>query len=236
MKKVGKLIFKLTILLLCAAIIIGLIFLRKGYKLYQQQIMERPLTEVVNEIMRKDDFVPYEQISEDFCDAVVAIEDHRFWFRDGIDYIAIGRALVVNIATGSVSEGGSTITQQLAKNLYFSNQPSLVRKIAEIFFVHDLESMYTKEEILSLYVNIIYYGDGYYGIKQAANGYYDKEPSELDLYESAMLAGLPQAPSIYQLSTGLEKAQKRQKQVLDAMVLYEFITQQDMDAALAAHN
>ncbi len=228
-------IFKIMALLFIVAMIaIGALFYT-GYQVYKDAIAAKPLEQAVNEVMMQDDYVPYEQISKNFTNAVVAIEDHRFWFRDGVDYIAIGRAFVVNMLSGSISEGGSTITQQVAKNLYFNNQASITRKVAEIFFVNDLESRYSKPEILSLYVNIIYYGDGYYGIKQAANGYYDKEPSQLDLYESAMLAGLPQAPSIYQLSSGLEKAQKRQLQVLNAMVLYDFITQQQMDEALAAH-
>ncbi len=228
-------IFKIMALLFIIAMIaIGALFYT-GYQVYKDAIAAKPLEQAVNEVMMQDDYVPYEQISKNFTNAVVAIEDHRFWFRDGVDYIAIGRAFVVNMLSGSISEGGSTITQQVAKNLYFNNQASITRKVAEIFFVNDLESRYSKPEILSLYVNIIYYGDGYYGIKQAANGYYDKEPSQLDLYESAMLAGLPQAPSIYQLSSGLEKAQKRQLQVLNAMVLYDFITQQQMDEALAAH-
>lgn len=228
-------IFKIMVLLFIVAMIaIGALFYT-GYQVYKDAIAAKPLEQAVNEVMMQDDYVPYEQISKNFTNAVVAIEDHRFWFRDGVDYIAIGRAFVVNMLSGSISEGGSTITQQVAKNLYFNNQASITRKVAEIFFVNDLESRYSKPEILSLYVNIIYYGDGYYGIKQAANGYYDKEPSQLDLYESAMLAGLPQAPSIYQLSSGLEKAQKRQLQVLNAMVLYDFITQQQMDEALAAH-
>ncbi len=235
MKKLFKMIFKIMALLFIVAMIaIGALFYT-GYQVYKDAIAAKPLEQAVNEVMMQDDYVPYEQISKNFTNAVVAIEDHRFWFRDGVDYIAIGRAFVVNMLSGSISEGGSTITQQVAKNLYFNNQASITRKVAEIFFVNDLESRYSKQEILSLYVNIIYYGDGYYGIKQAANGYYDKEPSQLDLYESAMLAGLPQAPSIYQLSSGLEKAQKRQLQVLNAMVLYDFITQQQMDEALAAH-
>lgn len=235
MKKLFKMIFKIMALLFIVAMIaIGALFYT-GYQVYKDAIAAKPLEQAVNEVMMQDDYVPYEQISKNFTNAVVAIEDHRFWFRDGVDYIAIGRAFVVNMLSGSISEGGSTITQQVAKNLYFNNQASITRKVAEIFFVNDLESRYSKPEILSLYVNIIYYGDGYYGIKQAANGYYDKEPSQLDLYESAMLAGLPQAPSIYQLSSGLEKAQKRQLQVLNAMELYDFITQQQMDEALAAH-
>ena len=235
MKKLFKMIFKIMALLFIVAMIaIGALFYT-GYQVYKDAIAAKPLEQAVNEVMMQDDYVPYEQISKNFTNAVVAIEDHRFWFRDGVDYIAIGRAFVVNMLSGSISEGGSTITQQVAKNLYFNNQASITRKVAEIFFVNDLESRYSKPEILSLYVNIIYYGDGYYGIKQAANGYYDKEPSQLDLYESAMLAGLPQAPSIYQLSSGLEKAQKRQLQVLNAMVLYDFITQQQMDEALAVH-
>lgn len=227
-----KILRNLLVLLLLMCISVASVIGYKGYDLYKTKVRELPIEEAVSNIMLDEDFVSYGDISKDFMNATVAIEDHRFWFREGIDYIAIARALVANVFMGKIVEGGSTITTQVVKNIYFDNSANFLRKIAEIFFVQDFEKLYSKEEILALYVNIIYYGDGYYGIKQAAKGYYDKAPNKLDLYESAMIAGLPQAPSIYQLSTGRDKAVKRQKQVLEAMVLYDFISEDAMDYAL----
>lgn len=227
-----KVLKNLLILLLLVCISVASVVGYKGYDLYKTKITELPIEEAVNNIMLEEDFVGYEDISKDFMNATVAIEDHRFWFREGIDYIAIARALVSNVFNGKVVEGGSTITTQVVKNIYFDNSANFLRKIAEIFFVKDFEKLYSKEEILSLYVNIIYYGDGYYGIKQAAKGYYDKDPIDLDLAQSAMLAGLPQAPSVYQLSSGKDKAIKRQRNVLEAMVLYDFISEDEMNSVL----
>ena len=155
-------------------------------------------------------------------DAVVAVEDHRFWKHHGFDIIAIGRAVKNNVVAGSLQEGGSTITQQLAKNMYFSLDKTFTRKVAETFMAMKMEREYTKDEILEIYVNTIYFGDGYYGIRQASEGYYGKEPAQLSDDECIMLAGLPNAPSVYSPSVNPELAAERQQYVAEQMEKYGY--------------
>lgn len=123
---------------------------------------------------------------------------------------------------------GSTITQQVAKNIYFIEEDDVVsRKIAEIFVGYNLEKNYSKDEIFEIYMNTIYFGDGYYGIKAAANGYLDKEPIEMNLYECTMLAGIPNAPSVYSPSVNPDLTKSRQQKVIDSMVEYGYITKEE---------
>ena len=128
-----------------------------------------------------------------------------------------------------LESGGSTITQQLAKEMCFTQDKDLARKVAEIMVAFDLEKVYSKDEILELYINKIYYGDGYYGLKEASLGYYKKMPSELTLSELTTLAGIPNAPSIYSLTNSPRLAKERQKQVLYAMVEYGYMSQETMN-------
>jgi len=224
-------IFLVFIALLIIGFIGGNLFFQ-GQERYEEAIAEKPIEEAVNEIISKEYFVSYEEIDKDFLNALVSIEDHRFFERKGIDFYSIGRAFVSNLISGKVSQGGSTITQQLAKNIYFSHSKSITRKFAEIFFVYEFEELYSKEEILAMYANIIYYGDGYTGISAASKGYFDKDPNDLSLYEASILAGLPQAPSIYQLSKGYNEINKRQKAVLESMVKNKYITKDEMEETL----
>lgn len=227
-----KWIKRLLLLNLILALMAGGVAGGMGYQRYQEAIEEVPLEQKIESVRQREDYTPYEQISADFIHAIVAVEDHRFFSRKGIDFISIGRALITNLFAGELKEGGSTITQQLAKNLYFDNRPSLTRKIAEIFFLYDLERNYTKEEILSYYVNVIYFGDGYYGVTAASRGYFNKEPSALTLAEASLMAGLPQSPSRYQLSDGLDLARNRQKQVLEAMKASGYVDETTAQQAL----
>ena len=158
-------------------------------------------------------------------DAVISVEDHRFWEHGGIDVIAIFRAAVNDIKAMDYVEGGSTITQQIAKNMLFTQEKELERKFAEVFAAFEIESLYTKEEIFEIYVNTIYFGSGYYGIYDAAMGYFGKEPKELTNAEAVMLAGLPNAPSNYSPDVNPELAVERMKQVLESMVENNLIDQ-----------
>ena len=196
----------------------------QGYQMYAAVMEEQPLEEKIEEIRQEPGYTTLAELPETYLNAVVAAEDHRFFQHPGIDIIAIGRAMKNNILAGSLREGGSTITQQLARNLYFTQEKKFTRKAAEMFLAFKLEKEYTKEEILELYVNTIYFGDGYYGIGAASQGYFEKEPSRMDDWESAMLAGLPNAPSAYALTENPELARQRQQAVLKQMVKYGFLT------------
>lgn len=174
-------------------------------------------------------FLPYEKLPQFYVKAAISVEDHRFARHHGIDLIAIGRAAWADFKAGEFVEGGSTITQQLVKNLLFSQDKKLERKIAEVFAALNLEKKYTKKEIFALYANTVYFGSGYYGIYQAAKGYFQKEPMELTAYESAMLAGIPNAPSIYSPDNSKNLAMKRVSQVLESMVRNKVISREEAD-------
>lgn len=122
---------------------------------------------------------------------------------------------------------GSTITQQTGRLLYFTQEQRFTRKVAELFVAFDLEKNYSKEDILELYINIIYYGNGYYGIRDASLGYFNKEPKDLTLDEASLLAGIPNAPSVYSPNKNLDLAKKRQSAVLSAMLKYGYINEED---------
>ena len=149
--------------------------------------------------------------------AFVAIEDRRFYRHWGIDPRAIGRAFVANLRAGGVRQGGSTITQQLAKTSFLSSDRSLKRKAQEVIIAFWLESWLTKDEILSRYLSSVYFGDGVYGLRAAAKHYFDRAPEDLNLAQSAMLAGIVQAPSRLAPTRNLKLAQKRSQLVLNAM-------------------
>ena len=164
--------FLRTSLLLVIAVVFcsGFALIGKGYQVYKEAESRVGLSEKVQEIRSKDTFTSIEDLPETYVNAVVAVEDKRFFTHPGIDFLAVGRALLHDIQAGRYVEGGSTITQQLAKNLYFSQEKQLTRKIAEVFVALDLEKSYSKDEIFELYVNSIYFGDGYYGIGSASLG------------------------------------------------------------------
>lgn len=164
-----------------------------------------------------ENYIKIRDIPESMQQAIVAVEDTRFYSHHGFDLQGIMRATLVNIQYGQIEEGASTITQQLVKNLFLSNEQSYGRKVEELLLALDIEANYSKDEILELYLNTIYYGSNYYGIGPAAEGYFGKKPSALQLPESAMLAGLPNAPSLYSPYVDFLMAKKRQFIVIDAM-------------------
>ncbi len=226
-------VLSLLSLAFCIILICGTVFGFMGYRMYKDAVNEVPLEEKVASIQSMDGFTEYEQLPQIYIDAVVSVEDRRFWSHNGIDPIAIGRAAWNDIRTLSFAEGGSTITQQLMKNLYFTQEKKLERKFAEIFAAFEMESAYNKEEIFELYVNTIYFGSGYYGIYEASQGYFGKQPSDLNDYEAVLLAGLPNAPSAYSLYENPELAKQRMRQVLSCMVSCEKITQDRADELLS---
>lgn len=232
MKKLIKVLFSLLSLVLAVLLVVGGFFGIEGYQMYQDAVKEMPISEKVATIRAMEHFVEYEELPDIYIDAVISVEDKRFEEHHGVDYLAICRAVWNDIRTFSLAEGGSTITQQLMKNEYFTQEKKLERKFAEIFAAWDIEKQYGKEDIFELYVNTIYFGSGYYGIYDAAEGYFGKEPSELNEYEAVMLAGLPNAPSAYSPDTSPELAKQRMRQVLDRMIECEVLTRDDADRLL----
>lgn len=174
--------------------------------------------EVNSRIHRDRRYVRIDDIAPELKDAVISVEDTRFYTHHGFDVEGIMRASLVNLQYGQIEEGASTITQQLVKNLFLSHERSFGRKAEEFLLALDMEANYSKDEILELYLNTIYYGSNFYGIHDAAYGYFGKSPRELNLAEAAMLAGLPNAPSLYSPYVDFMMAKKRQFIVLDAMV------------------
>ena len=162
-----KIIFKIILWILILFLLAVSIILGLGYLKYKKTMDTLNLNEAVSEIRNNDSYTKLDDISDDYKDAVIAIEDHRFYKHNGIDIISIIRSTYVNLINKSLDYGASTITQQVARNIYFTQEKSPIRKVAEIFVAFDLEKNYSKDEILELYLNIIYFGNGYYGIYDA---------------------------------------------------------------------
>ena len=178
-------------------------------------------------------YVGYEDLSPHLVHALVATEDVRFSEHSGIDARAFMRAVVKRgILMQKHAGGGSTITQQLVKNMYYDQNKTFARKAAEAWTALYVERQLSKEEILELYINTIYFGDGYYGLKEASLGYFGKEPQELTDSEAILLAGIPNAPSAYAPSRHADLALQREKQVLAAMVKYGYLEQSETDSLL----
>jgi len=223
-------VIKKIVLFFVLIIVISLGYLTyKGYKMYDDAISKIDIETKVITIQSYKDYVYFEYLPDDYITAVIDVEDHRFYNHNGLDFISIVRSLINNIKAKEIVEGGSTITQQLAKNMYFTQEQKFERKIAEIFLVYDLEEKYEKEEIFELYVNTSYFGDGYYGIGQAAKGYLDKDAKDMTLLESTLLAGIPNAPSVYAPTKNPDLAIARQKQVIRKMVNQGDLTEEEAE-------
>lgn len=176
--------------------------------------------------------VPITKIPKDLQNAFVAAEDARFYQHMGIDPRGILRAVWANVTKREVSEGGSTITQQLAKNALLSQEQTLKRKIQEAVLALQIERQYSKNEIMEMYLNQIYFGHGAYGVQAAAQVYFGKNVEDLNLAECAMLAGIPKSPNYYSPSSNLKAAKERQATVLDQMVKYDYIDSNTANKAL----
>lgn len=222
-----KTIKRLLWLILIVLVIVAGVQIKGGYDKYQQALTDRPLNEVLDELQDKDNYTQYEDVPEIYYKALVAVEDRRFYKHNGFDIIGSARAIYNDIKAWELLEGGSTISQQLAKNLYFPQDNTLRRKIAEIFMAMKIEREYEKEDVLEFYVNGIYYGSGYYSIYDASIGYFDKEPKDMTDYECTLLVGIPNAPSVYSLNNRPDLARQRQKKVIDCMVEVEYITEDE---------
>lgn len=192
-----KLLFKMIIILL--VVITGFCgyYGYLGYQIYQDKIQEQSLSERVNQLKSKEDYVTLDQISPIYKEAVLESEDRRFYQHGPVDYYGLARAMLTNLTTFSFKEGGSTITQQLSKNLCLSFEKDLSRKFAEVFIARDLEKMYSKDEILEMYLNITYLGEGNYGIQAASQYYYHIDAIDLNKQQSDILVKTLKRPSVY---------------------------------------
>lgn len=180
----------------------------------------------------KNEGVPINHVPDSMINAIIAIEDRRFYEHHGVDYIGITRALIRDIKARGMVEGGSTITQQLTKNTLLTSQKTLKRKIDELFLAMKIERHYSKQEILQMYLNQIYFGDGAWGIKHAAQNYFAKEVKDLSISESALLAGLIKAPSALNPYHHLDKATHRRNLVLAQMRNQGYITSEQYGQAM----
>lgn len=220
MKTLARIIRRVLVIALVAVIAMCALTVWRGYGMYREALADRPISQTVEELRATDAYTELDELPQTYLDAVVAVEDHRFYEHGGIDPIAICRAAFNDLRTLSLREGGSTITQQVAKNLFFTQDKHFERKVAEVFMAFDLEARYSKREILELYVNSSYFGSGYTGIGQAAPGYLGCDPSDMSDYECALMAGFPNAPELF--AADPQAADSRVRVVVQQMEKYGF--------------
>lgn len=177
--------------------------------------------------VHREKFVPYDKIPDLLKKGIIATEDRRYYDHGAVDIIGVARAFITNSMAGETLEGGSTIAQQTVKNIFLSNDRTMTRKLEELALAVQLERNYSKEEILELYLNTIYFGHGAYGVGEASRVYFGKEPKDLDLSQCAMLAGLPQAPSAYDPISHPQEGAKRMTTVLALMAQEGYITPEE---------
>lgn len=220
MKTLARIIRRVLVIALVAVIAMCALTVWRGYGMYREALADRPISQTVEELRATDTYTELDELPQMHLNAVVAVEDHRFYEHGGVDPIAICRAAFNDLRTLSLREGGSTITQQVAKNLFFTQDKHFERKVAEVFMAFDLEARYSKREILELYVNSSYFGSGYTGIGQAAPGYLGCDPSDMSDYECALMAGFPNAPELF--AADPQAADSRARVVVQQMEKYGF--------------
>ena len=202
------------------------------------RIIETPPTEIFATtgdrlmVIGGREAVPFNRVSKDFINAVIATEDHRFWNHHGVNKLRMLKALWITLFQPGKIQGASTITQQLAKNLFFSFERSYMRKFRELLVALQIEARYDKKDILEAYINQIAFGPQAHGIEQAARAFFGKTASEINLAEAAMLAGLPKSPTRYNPYRHMERAQKRQRVVLTRMIATGYITRSQAEDAI----
>jgi 1A family penicillin-binding protein len=189
---------------------------RHAFTIYQEQRIEAPLR----------------RISPHLVKAIIAVEDQRFYDHEGIDIVRVAGAAVANLRSGRAAQGGSTLTQQLARTSFLTSEKTLTRKMKEVVLARRIESEFDKDEILELYLNKVYFGGGLYGAEAAAMGYFGKPAADLDVAEAALLAGLVKSPSAYAPTSDLNRAISRRNIVLKAMLDSEAIDRATYDRAV----
>lgn len=176
-----------------------------------------------------NDYVKLDEISPDVINAIVSIEDKNFYKHNGFDFLRIAKAMVINITSGKIKQGASTISQQYVKNLYLTFDKTWKRKIKEAFLTIELETHYSKDEILEGYLNTINFGAGCYGIKNASNYYFNKDPKDLTIEEATLLVGIPKSPTYFNPITNYDNSKGRQYDVIYSMYKNNYISKNDID-------
>lgn len=235
MKKINKLIniftFSLFIIIIVIislyvyAFVTPKIYINKTDSIIYYDINGRNIFEdTIN-----NNYVKLDKISDNVKNAIISIEDKNFYHHNGFDFLRILKAIIINIKSGEIKQGASTISQQYIKNLYLTFEQTWKRKIEEAYLTIKLETHYSKDEILEGYLNTIDFGAGNYGILDASHYYFNKEPSELSLEEAAILVGIPRNPSYYNPISNYDNSKKRQKEVLKSMYNNKYISKNDID-------
>ena len=185
-----------SFIFLCLFLVVAFMLWR-GYGDCQDALKKMSVQQMGAQIQAKEDYTTLDQLPKDYIDAVLAVEDKRFYKHPGIDPLAICRALYNDIRAGSYVEGGSTITQQLARGTFLSNEKTLSRKIKEIFIAWELNKKYSKEQIMEFYCNSCCFANGIYGVEDASQKYFGRSVNDLSLSETAYLCAIPNRPEYY---------------------------------------
>lgn len=179
------------------ALVITIPIVKTGYDMYKDATTHTSVENRIERLKAEENYVSIETISPEFLRQVIDSEDRHFYKHSGINLVSTGRAMFKNVKAGSTVEGGSSITQQLAKNMYFSFEKRYERKVAELFVAFELEKIASKDEILEMYCNIAYFGEGCYGIREATLHYYDLEPMDISTEQAASLVKTLKSPNNY---------------------------------------
>ncbi len=202
----------IIIVVLCSLLLLGIV----GLVIHTPEGGDYALNrDLYQQLAAQPNYVKLADVSPIFLDILIANEDKRFYNHNGFDIIRIGGAIAGNIKAGQLETGGSTITQQLAKNLFYTREQTLSRKLLELGTAIRLEYYFNKQQILEMYINVIYYGSDAYGILQASDVYYKTTPAELTIDQSAMLVGLLPAPSVYNPNNDLALAERCKRNALN---------------------
>lgn len=204
-KKIVKIIGVLLLLCSVLGILVMSVYTIRGYKMYRDVVKEDALVDRIACIEQKENYTALNDISSEFTKQLLTSEDRRFYEHIGIDFGSIVRAVIADLKAGSFVQGGSTITQQLAKNMCFSSEKKIERKVAELFVVYELENKYSKDKILELYCNIIYFGENCYGVEEAAANYFGVSADELSAEQAADMVFTIKCPNYYNPNVYVKK-------------------------------
>ena len=234
MKKI-TLIIRILILIIFITIIVNMsfyvyAFITPKFELNSQRniiFLDKNNNDIFTNI--DSDYIKLDDINNNVKNAIISIEDKNFYKHKGFDYLRIVKAMFVNVKSGKIKQGASTISQQYIKNLFLTFDKTWKRKLKEAYLTVELETHYSKDEILEGYLNTIDFGSGCYGIKEASKYYFNKKPSDLSIEEATLLVGIPKSPNYYNPITNYDNAKKRQKEVLNSMYKNKLISKQDIN-------